>query len=78
MPFRMHRRRKSLSVTCSIFRHLDRPMNDASNPRFSFFCFLPMRESFRLLPAVELIAALMDFFLTLPLTRFPMVDSKRV
>jgi hypothetical protein len=34
-----------------------------------------MRESFRLLPADELIAALMDFFFTRPFTRFPMVDE---
>lgn len=50
----------------------DRPMKLASKPACSFFCFLPMRDSLRLLPALELSAALMDDFFTRPLTRFPM------
>jgi hypothetical protein len=71
----MHNLRRSLMLIWSSFRHLDRPMKVASRPACSFFCFFPIRDSFRLLPAFEPRAALVDDFFGRPLTRFPILLS---
>ena len=70
----MHKRRKSFNVICNFFNALDRVINSVLGPASPFFTFLPIRESKRLAPNLDvtlvLTAAFLFFF---PSTRAPMV-----